>query len=62
MILKRREVIVPLSVVFLGISTLLQRFSPGSSWSGFFGGVFMGMSLTLGLFAAIMGAVVKSNE
>ena len=62
MMLKRRDVIVPLSVVFLGISVLLQRFAAGSAWGGFLEGVFMGMSLTLGVFAIIMGALVKSDE
>ncbi len=58
----RRETILPLSVTFLCISTLMHRMAGGSKWINFAEGVFMGMSFALAVFALIMGALAKSHE
>jgi hypothetical protein len=63
MAIKNREVILPLSVVFLCISVLLHgRISGDSRWGNFFEGLFLGMSFALAAFAIIVGALSRRHE
>ena len=62
MIRRKAEKFVPASVVFLGISMLLERIGGPSAWSSFLAGMFLGLSITLAAFGFLAAAEVKNYE
>ncbi|MFH1313511.1 MAG: hypothetical protein ABIJ00_09860 [Candidatus Eisenbacteria bacterium] len=61
--MKHKHLIVPLSVVCITISMLLGRFAgEGIRWIIFAEGLFLGLAMSLSVFALIIHAVLRGYE